>query len=57
MNVLLEDLCSRSVFLAARGKRTYRWAESRFRKNIKRQTQSPPEVMVAGSRVRAVKAR
>lgn len=40
MDVLLEDLCSRKVFLAARGKRTYRWAESRFRENIKRQTVS-----------------
>lgn len=54
---MLEDLCFRKVFLATRGKRTYRWAESRFRENIKRQTQSPPEVMVAEGRVRAVKAR
>lgn len=36
-DVLLEDLCSRKVFLAARGKRTHRWAASRFRENIKRQ--------------------
>lgn len=33
MNVLLEELCSRKVFLAAREASTYRSAKSRFRKN------------------------
>lgn len=36
MDVLLEELCVRNVFLAARGKRTYRWAESRLRENKQR---------------------